>query len=693
MLRLIINYKHIKRKISFFFICFFVIRCILATNIYSPLVSEGSIPANFIDNPEVKFERRLKNIDEIDEKFERKESKRFFHDAEFLLDYIYRSGGVSFNNQLNKYINKIVDYLLTDHEELKDQLRFYIINDPDFNAFTVHDGTIFITIGLLAKIQSEAQLAFVLSHEISHFVNDHNVQAYIELQKIKNEKKESYKNLNYDNKLVKISEYSKQQEIYADSDGFKRFYLATEYKIQAIQDLFDHTLIADYPLGDNNSIYNLFQIKDFQFPDEYKLEHIDTFSAIENYNDSLSTHPNLKKRKENISSLLSNENPLDGEEFIISKVEFNEMQKIARFELTHLYLASQKYEEAICNSHYLLSLYPNNLYAEISIGVALMQLAHYKAKDDFFYIHKDYKKVQGSSQHLFYFIEQLNDNELGVLALIYNWILKQKYPENEYINKIVDNTFKIMVMDLKMNANDFNTTYNKNSEYYYNALISFIKNNSFHDYFTKYEELEKKIQSEKLDLIENKEKRKLIAKQKKYIQKHGFALGIDTLVIVNPTCVNFYQSDIDKSSELRYSLIESSLEVSEKIDLHTTVLDVKCMKNNEIDKFNDYCIISNWFNEKCNHYSDEYFIYNEIYTDYLIKKYNTKYFAWTGLIQVIENKVFNSESGTIAFYLFNIETGEILLSQREWINAHNSKSRVRSGLKKILQQVKNKQKI
>lgn len=55
--------------------------------------------------------------------------------------------------------------------------KFHLLNDPKtINAFALPGGQIFITLGLLNKLQTEAQLAGVLSHEAGHVIQRHSAQ-------------------------------------------------------------------------------------------------------------------------------------------------------------------------------------------------------------------------------------------------------------------------------------------------------------------------------------------------------------------------------------------------------------------------------------------------------------------------------------------------------------------------------------
>jgi beta-barrel assembly-enhancing protease len=52
-------------------------------------------------------------------------------------------------------------------------LRFTVLRDPTLNAFALPDGHVFVHTGLLAAVDSEAQLALILGRELAHVVQRH----------------------------------------------------------------------------------------------------------------------------------------------------------------------------------------------------------------------------------------------------------------------------------------------------------------------------------------------------------------------------------------------------------------------------------------------------------------------------------------------------------------------------------------
>jgi predicted Zn-dependent protease len=81
------------------------------------------------------------------------------------------------NPAAQKYVNQVGRWLALQAERPDLPWQFGILDDNDINAFASPGGYIFITKGLLARMRSEAELAGVLAHEISHVLRKHHLQA------------------------------------------------------------------------------------------------------------------------------------------------------------------------------------------------------------------------------------------------------------------------------------------------------------------------------------------------------------------------------------------------------------------------------------------------------------------------------------------------------------------------------------
>lgn len=80
------------------------------------------------------------------------------------------------DKEVNDYLNEIGQKLakVTGRNDFK--YEFYVILDDDLNAFALPGGKIFINAGAITKSKSEAELAGLLAHELSHAVLSHGFQ-------------------------------------------------------------------------------------------------------------------------------------------------------------------------------------------------------------------------------------------------------------------------------------------------------------------------------------------------------------------------------------------------------------------------------------------------------------------------------------------------------------------------------------
>jgi beta-barrel assembly-enhancing protease len=84
--------------------------------------------------------------------------------------------------QILEYLNKLGQEILKQAGTQPYPFRFYLLKDPQLNAFSIPGGHIFLTTGILEIMESEGELAGLLGHEIAH-VARHHISNQIEKQK------------------------------------------------------------------------------------------------------------------------------------------------------------------------------------------------------------------------------------------------------------------------------------------------------------------------------------------------------------------------------------------------------------------------------------------------------------------------------------------------------------------------------
>jgi predicted Zn-dependent protease len=76
---------------------------------------------------------------------------------------------------LNAYVRDVVCKMAAEHCS---DIRLYVMDRPFFNAQMAPNGYSEVWSGLLLRCEDEAELAFVLGHEVTHFVENHTIEAH-----------------------------------------------------------------------------------------------------------------------------------------------------------------------------------------------------------------------------------------------------------------------------------------------------------------------------------------------------------------------------------------------------------------------------------------------------------------------------------------------------------------------------------
>lgn len=74
------------------------------------------------------------------------------------------------------YINRLGDSLATLVDNQGRNWQFFLVDDPEVNAFAVPGGYIYVNKGLVMRAKTMSQLAGVVGHEIAHVTQRHSVQ-------------------------------------------------------------------------------------------------------------------------------------------------------------------------------------------------------------------------------------------------------------------------------------------------------------------------------------------------------------------------------------------------------------------------------------------------------------------------------------------------------------------------------------
>ena len=91
--------------------------------------------------------------------------------------------GVYDNPKLQSYVNTLGQKLAAESHRNHLQWHFTVLDSPEINAFALPGGYVYVTRGIMAYMESEADLAGVVGHEIGHVTARHGAQRATSQQK------------------------------------------------------------------------------------------------------------------------------------------------------------------------------------------------------------------------------------------------------------------------------------------------------------------------------------------------------------------------------------------------------------------------------------------------------------------------------------------------------------------------------
>ncbi|HLG02280.1 MAG TPA: M48 family metallopeptidase [Bacteroidia bacterium] len=658
-----------------------------------PLQPHGPIPEYYRCPSHMTVAKQVEKRNAIGDKVSAEE-EQFMREMNYYSQQRMLSGFVLFNDSMSSYVSRVAAEVLKDDPETFQKLHFYVYKSPTPNAFTSATGTILFTVGLLSQLENEAQLAYILCHEIVHFRQEHMLKGYMNREELNNTSTPGYL------KQSSSLSFNQEQELEADRMGFEMFARTNYSKKEALRS-FDVLEYSEFPFDDMPYDTLFFNQDHIKIPGGYYLKEVEPIYSDDNYDDKRSTHPNVRKRRMAMMTYLDTVQNPEGKSFIVSKNNFLQSRESCRYELCRLYLEVRAYPEAIYSSYMMLQKHPNDIYFRKIIGQALYNLAAYdqgsegRGLFDMGYLfnpssyggkysslkragyyrkpaHKDYP---GQQQQIFHLFNEMEADELTILALVYNWKIHKEIPGDSLQAKLCDNLFYMLVNKQNLHLSYFSTITpdeasvklrqdslqrveetGETGDSKFSRLDKF-KLSSEKERFTKFAFVElfrdtvfvakfkyhsdhhnSLISTPDLSAFEEKtkkEKQALAAEEK----KSGFE--INRVLIISPDYEVYRQKQRRKEpdqdftgSEQGQSGMTSLLKTEAiKAGVEAIVLNPLSMDSLTGDSMADLAALNEWFFEKRQHGSHAFAtnVNNQAQADSIMKKYNTRYVMFTAV--------------------------------------------------------------
>ena len=413
------------KRVFLLFIVFFTLLTTRAQSkfVYEALQSAGPVPADFAYYLD-------KGANEEDGVYK----------------YLVESGLLVYGSPMNKYVEKVADNLLESHyRTLRQELRFYILRRSDVNAYSYANGMIVVTTGLLAQLQNESELAFILAHEIAHYAEKH----------LEKEKKVKKKDKKYDVGGFLRMVRSREQETEADRIAFERYYQNSKYSYEALDGVFDVLQYSYLPFDEVEFERAFVESEYYTFPDKYFISAVTPIRSREDYVDTLLTHPNLAKRREWIANQVERKSDENRSRFLQSEELFYKLRHQARYETINIDLTFHQYDAALYNTYVLLDENPNDPFLCQAWVAGIYGFAMHKLEgngND--YITKS-DLVEGEQQRLSHFLSKISRDECALLALRFAWNYAKIFPENSYFKQVAGEIIEVLSEKGKMKYQNY----------------------------------------------------------------------------------------------------------------------------------------------------------------------------------------------------------------------------------------------
>lgn len=208
---------------------------------------------------------------------------------------INENDGLYPDREVQNYIRQIGAKIASSTPRRVDY-QFYVVNSPDINAFALPGGPVFITRGILLKMEKESELAGVLAHELGHINARHHAKflektygmsVLIGILGI------ALQGSDYASTVMSLAQvsagllqlkFSRDQENEADALGV-RFTYQSSYDPKGLLSMFEKfkslergmsvEWLSTHPLPDTR-IRNVQQMIAQQYPDSYRLKQNST---------------------------------------------------------------------------------------------------------------------------------------------------------------------------------------------------------------------------------------------------------------------------------------------------------------------------------------------------------------------------------------------------------------------------------
>lgn len=449
-------------------------------NQYKSLQAVGMIPNDFSS---MTYSKIKEDIENDRTNLKGKKERIFLEGIHYSIDELLHSGMVIYGDEVTNYVTAVAHKLLKKEDALRKELRFYTLKSNVTNAFSTDQGIVFVTTGLISQLTNEAQLAFVLAHEISHYTEKHVVETFD--WKTKTARK--------DQSIEKLSLYSKEKEFDADKKGLKLYHDAG-YSKDEILPTFDVLMFSYLPFDEVVFPVTYWNTSNMYIPENMFPKEKYPIKAEEDEDDSKSSHPNIRKRKEAVEKELQSYGKWGTEVNMLGDEKFKYIRTISRFESIRNDVIDANYADAVYSIFLLEKDYPESVYLARMKAKSWLGLAQQKEKNT---LNKKLQKAnayEGEIAAVHYFLRKIDKIGLITLAMRQVEDIRKLHAEDKEIGAIWERMVKTTAITEKFEIANFSSLNYQEGEAEFNRIKTDTvkKAETAPENLSKYEKIKKK---------------------------------------------------------------------------------------------------------------------------------------------------------------------------------------------------------
>lgn len=516
-------------------------------------------------------------------------------------------GDCLYGDDISNYLENLAKQAYGPSASELRNFEFITVNSNSAFVRGVYPGVVFVSTGLIAQVENEAQLAFWLLQGIAQVKLNLDQKIYLnDLEKKSN---------NFD----LINSLSFEDEVAADSLALIQYsksgLIMDEASTALLVKLYAYLPFEDIPFPKDYFNTPNYFIPEQQFgTKEFPIKSVDEFSTTD--------QKNLVKRKSKIELTT-----LSGGEksFLISVENLNRIKAISRMELVRVSMRDGEYVLGLYQAFIMEKKANESIYLNRLKAFAWYNILIERETGNLSYNKTTLSNCEGEICHLFTLLTQKKKEEILTLALRQVYDLYAKHPTDPQIGTIYSKLLIRLAMSKHFNLLSYSkisfyqldsisklessgtktsstsTKYDKiaskkgiagvdSSEYYLYGISDILKDKTFEsNYQSLKDSIAKAIVNPNLQAMSPEERYYYQREQSKRAKQERVKhFEIDSILIINPTLFvrqsNRYPTD--KIIQYKADLTENLLTNAAKNEVYASLLDLNTVRTTGSTEFN-----------------------------------------------------------------------------------------------------------